>query len=210
MLSRYHGKRVILIVVDGMGWYTLENGLRVKELPTFRYLIKNGIYVKARSVYPSDTKHGHRAIFYGKSEKTIFQILKEKGLKSASISNEKLYEKAFPYGAEIIEVKDLDMDGFVGDDDDIVLTVKKLKDGYSLMFIHLSVDYTSHKYGPYSYQAINDLEDADSQIKEIVRKYPGSILIITADHGMHETLSGGEHGSMHEKDISVPIIIGRV
>ncbi len=209
-ISRYHGKRVILVVVDGMGWYTLENCLNVKELPTFRYLIENGKYVKARTVYPSDTKHGHEAIFYGNSGKTIFQILKEKGLKSASVSNEKLYEKAFPYGAEIIDVKDLDGDGLEGDDDDVVLTIKKLKNNYSLIFVHLSVDWTSHKYGPYSYQAINDLEDADKQIKEIIEKYSDSIMIVTADHGMHETLNGGEHGSMHEKDMIVPIIIGRV
>ena len=64
-----------------------------------------------------------------------------------------------------------------------------------------------HSYGPYSEEYKDAMIRVDSYLEGIISALPEDTLIaIFADHGMHETDDGGNHGALIASDLIIPII----
>jgi predicted AlkP superfamily pyrophosphatase or phosphodiesterase len=64
-----------------------------------------------------------------------------------------------------------------------------------------------HSYGPNSDEYLDAMIRVDGYLEGIVQALPeNTLIVITADHGMHETDDGGNHGTLTAKDMVIPII----
>jgi hypothetical protein len=77
-----------------------------------------------------------------------------------------------------------------------------------LLYIHFhEIDDMGHSYGPESTEYLDAMMFVDGYLEGLYNALPESTLIvITADHGMHETVDGGNHGTLTQKDMIIPII----
>ena len=80
-------------------------------------------------------------------------------------------------------------------------------DNKQLVFTHFhSIDDDATTYGPYAQETLDQILQVDQMVQNLVESFDGTI-IITADHGLHETQSGGTHGRICGEDMLVPYII---
>lgn len=206
-------QHIIIILVDGLGYYQLKKANEVGfSTPFINNLAANGIFIKAHTVYPPVTITAHTALFQF-DHSTIFEKVSENGMKAIVIFGPKIEEELPLSGAKVIIPKDYDGDGTAGDNDVSITSQKVLKnDGPNLLFIHLSVDSTAHRFGPYSEKSFKDIKKTDAYIGMILRElkkldlYKDAIVIVTADHGLHKASSGGAHGTILPDDMTIPII----
>lgn len=199
---------ILLIVVDAMGWNVYSRHNPFPEISSM------GKIYKAKTVLPLMTKEAHLSLFSGsadRNKKQIFEILSEKNLSSLVIASERFFNTV-RINATTVAPPDIDNDGIAGDDDDVAeKTLELLKENPNFVFAHLSIDYTSHRYGPYSEEAKKDLIKMGMLIKKIVSALPAEwLIIITADHGQHQCFEQqlrGCHGSSRQEDVEIPIIL---
>ena len=86
-------------------------------------------------------------------------------------------------------------------------TKKAISTKNQLIFTHFhSIDDDATTYGPYSPEAMAQIYEVDKMVQELTRDFRGTI-IITADHGLHPSGSGGTHGRICNEDMVVPYII---
>jgi len=96
-----------------------------------------------------------------------------------------------------------------GDQDSQVFknSQKAITEKNQLIFTHFhSIDDDATTYGPYSQEAIEQIFQVDRMVLELTREFKGTV-IITADHGLHPTSSGGSHGRICYEDMQVPYIV---
>ena len=206
---------VLFILLDGFGYhqykYAIENGY----LP---FLEKQTEATKALSVYKPVTNAGLAAIITGKypiengvySRKqrelkvdSIFKRAKDLGKKSIYIEGDIGILKT-----EIEPMLNLDNtgDGFT-DDEVYKSTMEAIEKDYNFVFTHFhGIDDSGHTYGDLSLETMEFINKVDTYVEEIVSKWNGKV-IITADHGMHSTEDGGDHGEFRYEDMVVPYII---
>jgi len=77
-----------------------------------------------------------------------------------------------------------------------------------LMYIHFQeIDDMGHEFGPDSDEYESAIIRVDSFLSEIYNALPEkTLLVIFADHGMHTTADGGNHGTLIASDLIIPII----
>jgi predicted AlkP superfamily pyrophosphatase or phosphodiesterase len=64
-----------------------------------------------------------------------------------------------------------------------------------------------HSYGPESKEYQDALVRVDTYISEIYKALPDyTFIVIFADHGMHTTPEGGNHGTLVASDLIIPIL----
>ena len=64
-----------------------------------------------------------------------------------------------------------------------------------------------HGFGPDSPEYQQALVRVDVYLEDIYTKLPeDSLIAIFADHGMHATLDGGNHGTLTPDDLIIPIL----
>jgi len=84
---------------------------------------------------------------------------------------------------------------------------KALESNPDLIFVHFhEIDGAAHAYGPYAAQTMLKIEEMDGYARALCESFDGRV-IITADHGLHETEEGGGHGLFLPEDMLVPYII---
>lgn len=206
---------VLFILLDGFGYhqykYAIENGY----LP---FLGKQPEAIKALSVYKPVTNAGLAAMITGKypiengvySRKqrelqvdSIFKLAGDLGIKAIYIEGDIAILKT-----EVEPVLNLDNngDGFT-DDEVFETTLKAIKEGHNLVFTHFhGIDDSGHTYGDLSLETMEFIKRVDGYVKELVSNWNGKV-IITADHGMHSTEDGGDHGEFRYEDMVVPYLI---
>lgn len=209
------GEKVLSILLDGFSYEQYE--FIKKQYPD---LVLSNIdnTIKARSVYKPVTNAGFAAIISG-VEPSINGVLNRdyRELKSPTIFDyceENGYSHVLIEGnVNILNINtkthlniDLDENGFT--DNEIMDTAKEvLEENYNYTYIHFhSIDEFGHAYGPLADETINQIILIDSYIEEILAEFDGRI-ILTADHGMHKTSTGGDHGDFRFEDLFVPYMV---
>lgn len=217
-MTNYRTNHVILIAVDAMGESTLDYAQRSNATPYWiTKLSDEGRRFTATTTYPSTTRIAFPAMLSGSDNTDAQQIcdfLVSKNKSAIAIGGSGFLDN-IDVRCNKLAPGNLDNDSFAGDDDDVTLAaigeLKNNKD-YSFLFVHLSLDSTCHKDGPYSKESMSDLRATDKSIGSIVSAvnqsalYKDAVIIVTADHGCHETKKGGTHGSKSPEDMNVPVI----
>ncbi len=212
-------EHAVLIILDGTQYAKLQYEIATDILPFLASVgnLKNGL-----TVYPPITTTASASLLTGALPKdtgvygygyrstdltTLFDLAVENGLTVHAVEGASL-----PFNlrnAEVTLSGDRDENGY---SDDNVFTnaldqiEKNLPD---LLYIHFhEIDDMGHTFGPESSEYVNAMIRVDGYLEGIVNALPeGTLIVITADHGMHETVDGGNHGTLTEKDMIIPIII---
>lgn len=75
------------------------------------------------------------------------------------------------------------------------------------MLVHFNgVDEAGHDFGPYHEDTMNKIIEVNGYVEKLVKRWPGKVIVL-ADHGMHKTKEGGDHGEFRVEDMMVPYAI---
>lgn len=213
---------VVLIFLDGFGYYTYQKILKQNLIPN---IIADGAIIPAITVYPPRTTTSSAALLTGLAPnrngvyksgirntdaETIFDKANEKGLTSVAIEGEAL---AFNMpGADVVLSGDSDLNGGT-DDNTFNNAMETLQNGVpNLVWIHFhGIDDMGHTYGPNTDAVFDKVVEVDRYVGQITEILPeNTLIIIFADHGMHssqEEDESGTHGNLIYADMVIPIII---
>lgn len=208
----------VMILLDGLQYGTLENAVNTGKLPFFQQI---GVPEKGLSVYPPITLSASAAILTG----TPPQVNGVYGYGYRDTTQTTLFDLAVGAGKSVTAIEgvslpfnlrnakttlsgDKDGNGFSDDNvfqNSLEIIQNKLPD---LLYIHFhEIDDMGHSYGPDSIQYLSALQRVDGYLEHIIDALPEKTFIaVFADHGMHETTNGGNHGTLTEEDLVVPII----
>lgn len=209
VLSEISNKKVMLIELDGLGFYSIIQDLKIA---------KNYEIEKMRTVLPSISNVALASILSGKlpieTEITsksdrdlqcddIFDDLKKLGKSSVIIEgNSKLIDFS------IDQILNVDTNGDGTNDDEMFESAMKNL-GNDFVFVHFhGFDDVAHSFSPSSVQAKEKLETLWEYVENLAKNFDGSVYV-TADHGQRDTLlldKKGSHGNFLPKDMTVPFI----
>jgi len=182
------GERVMVIELDGLGWEMLEraNAPYMKSLEPGR----------AMAAYPPNSKAGLAALLAIDGETDLFTAAGGRGKTCAYIEGSHV-----PVGASLRPVLSLS-------DGDVYTNAREaLAANPDLIFIHFhGIDDIAQDCGPYARETLDRIEEIDDYVRVLCEKFDGRV-IITADHGLHATEDGGEHGLFMSEDMVVPYIV---
>lgn len=210
-------KQVVIIITDGTQYDKLQNMVAAGELPFFssQEKINSGI-----SVYPPITTSASAALLtsripvhsgvYGYGYRstdltTLFDVIAENEMMGIAVEGASL-----PFNlrnAEVILSGDRDENGY-SDDNVYMNAVEVIQNNLPhLLYIHFhEIDDMGHEFGENSPEYEAALIRVDQYIADIVDLLPSdTLIIITADHGMHTTADGGNHGTLTAADMIIPI-----
>jgi len=104
-------------------------------------------------------------------------------------------------------VLNIDRNGNGTDDEVAESALMALKKDPDLIMVHFhGIDDQGHEAGPYGETTMAKIREIDGYIGQLTESFKG-LIVLTADHGMHETDSGGDHGENVEEDMVVPFLI---
>jgi len=212
---RGNASQVVVIYVDALGWQRYE-----WARPVMRNLTALGPSA-ACDVYPSISNVNAAALITGVMPErsgvdrwerrtmmtdNIIDIALRNGVSAAWIDGPRP-----PVSPDrgIISVNDSDGDG-VTDDEIMDRAIAEYEDSTRLLYVHLyDTDRALHESGPYSQRSLDAMARADAMIGLMVSRLgPGTLLIITADHGGHEIEGGkGDHGTLLPQDMVIPLVL---
>jgi len=212
-------QRAVIILTDGTQYDKLQSMVASRELPFFASQAKINCGI---SVYPPITTSASAALFtgtipahngvYGYGYRsteltTLIDIITKNDGSVIAVEGASL-----PFNlrnAEIILSGDRDNNGF--SDDNVFMnamdvTQNELPD---LLYIHFhEIDDMGHEYGENSTEYETALIRVDQYIAQIVAELPeGTLIVILADHGMHTTADGGNHGTLTAADMLIPVTL---
>jgi len=208
----------VMIFLDGLNYDILTSLIDTGKLPFFEQL--NGVQ-QGITVFPPITTSSSAALLtstlpkenkvygYGyrkTTSKTLFDLFAENGKSVIAVEGHSL---AFNLrNAETILSGDRDENGITNDNVFENSLEVILSDMPDLLYIHFhDIDDMGHQYGPFSSEYEASIIQVDSYLEEIFIRLPEDTLItIFADHGMHKTEDGGNHGTLTAADLIIPII----
>jgi hypothetical protein len=208
----------VMIFLDGLNYDILTSLIDAGKLPFFEQFtnIQQGI-----TVYPPITTSSSAALLtstppkenkvygYGyrtTTSKILFDLFAENGKSVTAVEGHSL---AFNLrNAETILSGDRDKNGFTNDnvfENSLEVISSDMPD---LLYIHFhDIDDMGHQFGPFSKEYETAIIQVDSYLEEIFTTLPeGTLITIFADHGMHKTEDGGNHGTLTAADLVIPII----
>ncbi len=210
-------QQVVIILTDGTQYDKLQSMIATGELPFFASQEKIHLGL---SVYPPITTTASAAFLtstlpssngvYGYGYRstdltTLFDVVTDNGGKVVAVEGASL-----PFNlrnAEIILSGDRDTNGY--SDDNVYLNALEViqSDLPDLLYVHFhEIDDMGHEFGENSAEYEAALTRVDQYIAEIVDALPGdTLIIIMADHGMHTTADGGNHGTLAAADMLIPV-----
>jgi len=215
----YHlqnGERVMIIVLDGWGWYMHQYFAYSQPFLATQYRRK------AHTVFPPFTPVVMSSIFTGQLPNVHGVHDRTTRTMSAPDIFENAYNQGFSStlvqgGVNIVAASErphlVPNLGHVFETDRGVFEAAMARiDDSDLLFIHFnSVDDISHTYGPYTPQVGEAMELIDEFVSELVQAREG-VAIILGDHGQHllgETDRVGDHLWISHEDIFVPYVVIR-
>ena len=213
-------RRVLILSIDGLR----PDAISLAPMPTLTALMYSGAYtLSARTIYPSSTLPSHTSMLSGLCPKKhgvnwndylpengyaqvtdLFDIAHAAGLQTVMyVGKEKLRQITEPSSTDIFEYIN---------DRDLVITEKLIENfpaDFDLMFIHFpTADAMGHVYGWLSGEQLSVLYRADQAFGKLFAELEArglreeTLIIITADHGGHNTT----HGSSLPEDMTIPWI----
>lgn len=209
----------VMILLDGLQYEKLMQLIEAGKLSFFQQYqdsIKKGL-----TVYPSISTSASAALLtsappqvngvfgygYRSTETvTLFDLAAEAGLSVKAVEGDSL---AFNLrNAETVLNGDRDGDGF-SDDNVFENSLDVIQSGMpELMYIHFhNIDDLGHSFGPNSPEYAEAIIHVNDYLAEIYETLPSDTLIaIFADHGMHTTKEGGNHGTLTADDLMIPVL----
>jgi predicted AlkP superfamily pyrophosphatase or phosphodiesterase len=218
--------RVLIVTFDGLR----PDAIAEAKMTNVLALMQSGAYtLNAQTIMPSLTLPAHSSMFVGTCPAKhivrwneyvpengyargvdVFDLAQAAGLQTAMVvGKEKL--------RQITEPASTDYFAFIDETDKIddFTTVEKLAlnqilQGFNLMFVHFpNGDLAGHEFGWMSRQQIKAYTKDDKSFGLLVQSlkdhgmYDSTIIIVTADHGGHDTT----HGTDSTEDMTIPWII---
>ena len=216
--SSTQARHGVMILLDGTQYATLQAMISTGDLP---FLQSVGEIQQGLTVYPPVTVASSAALLTGAppnvnqvyghgyrstESTTLFDIASEAGLSVVAVEGASL-----PFNLRNADTTlSGDRDGNGWSDDNVYTNALNVIETNmpDLLYIHFhEVDDMGHAYGPDSDEYHDALIRVDSYLAKIVAALPEDTLIaIFADHGMHATEDGGNHGSLIASDLIIPII----
>lgn len=211
-------ERAVLIILDGTQYAKLQYEAASGNLP---FLAGTGGLQNGLTVYPPITTTASASLLTGAPPQktqvfgygyrsteltTLFDLAVENGLSVHAVEGDSL-----PFNLRNTEVTlsgDRDQNGY-SDDNVFANALEVIETGLpDLLYIHFhEIDDMGHSYGPNSAEYLDAMIRVDGYLEGIVQALPkGTLIVITADHGMHETDDGGNHGTLVASDMVIPII----
>ncbi len=215
---------VLLLFLDGLGYIRYQEALDEGLIPALERLDRPLLGI---TTYPPVTavstaslltgtepsRHGveTRGIRTTDSE-TLFDVAREAGLQVVAVEGDAL---AFNLrGAEVMLSGDRDGNG--GTDDNVLAnTLSVLDKGMpDLLFVHFhGIDDQGHEVGPGAEPEEDKIREVDAAVGQILEALPaGTLVVIFADHGMHQVEEEGRrgnHGHLIPQDMLIPIWVFR-
>jgi hypothetical protein len=214
--------RVVLIFLDAFGYVRYTEALEAGLIPNMSAL---GEPLVGLTTYPPITSVSSASLLTGAppevhgvdqrgirktDTETLFDVAVSAGLSPVAVEGESL---SFALrNAEPQLSADFDGDGST---DDNVLTnaLSVLRSGTpDVFFIHFhGIDDAGHTYGPGAPEECAAITEEDAAVGRIMELLPsGTLVIIFADHGMHDVDEEGRlgnHGHLVERDMFIPIFL---
>ncbi|MFW5714370.1 MAG: alkaline phosphatase family protein [Brevefilum sp.] len=210
----------LMILLDGLQFEKLMQLIETEKLSFFQQ--HQDEIQKGLTVYPSISTSASAALLtsappqvngvfgygYRSTETvTLFDLATQAGLVVKAVEGDSL---AFNLrNAETMLSGDRDGDGF-SDDNVLENSLDVIRSGMpELMYIHFhNIDDLGHSFGPNSAEYVEAIIRVDGYLAEIYETLPNNTLIaIFADHGMHVTEEGGNHGTLVADDMIIPILL---
>ena len=221
-LTERSAERVALIFLDGFGYVRYTEALADGLIPNLaglgRPLVAVTTYppitaVSTASLLTAATPDVHGVDQRGirtTDRETLFDIAASAGLETVAVEGERL---AFNLrGADLQLSADLDSNGST-DDNVLSNALGVLADGApDLLYVHFhGIDDAGHSYGPGAPEECVAIREEDAAVGRILELLPkGTLVVIFADHGMHEVDEegrAGNHGHLVERDMFIPIFL---
>lgn len=212
--------KVCLIGIDALGWYIFNE--RRKYMPFLSKMHDKCSHIIS-SIMPTITPvnfacmvtgtnanvHGAKTFLHPIKCQSLFDILKDNNMESAGIGI-KAYTGSELLGRHATHriLYRADKDGYY--DKGLPSVIKDTVETINPHFILAQMgmpDTVMHKFGPSSEKIIPMLEKTDEVLSVIIPYLikEGYGVIVTSDHGQHDTEKGGSHGSAMASDRLVPL-----
>ncbi|HUG33725.1 MAG TPA: alkaline phosphatase family protein [Anaerolineales bacterium] len=216
-----HASRVLILSIDGLR----PDAIALAPMPNLLALMQNSAYsLNAQTVFPSVTLVSHASMLVGVCPSKhgvnwndyipengfafgtdLFDIAHAAGLQTVMhVGKEKLQQ--------VTEPSSLDIFTYVNDRDTVVADrlIAEFPGNFGLLFVHFPlVDGMGHVFGWMSSQQLSVAFRADEALGMILAELDArglrdeTLIIITADHGGHDTT----HGSSLPVDMTIPWIV---
>lgn len=222
-LTTERAAHVLIVLVDGFGYLRYQEAVEMGDAPFFASLAPP---LRGMTIYPPVTVvamgslltgappevHGvtRRGMGRTTAVETLFDVAANAGLRVVAVEG-----YAVPFGlrnAEIVLSGDRDGDGFT-DDNVLDNALAVLEAGApELLFVHFhGIDDAGHDVGPGAPAERAAVTRVDAAVQALVEALPpDTLVLILADHGMHVTEGGGDHGHLIERDMLIPIFVFRI
>jgi predicted AlkP superfamily pyrophosphatase or phosphodiesterase len=175
--------------------------------------------------YPPSTRVGSAALLTGArpqvngvdgrsvrstEAETIFDLASAAGMRVVAVEGEAL---AFNLRAAEVQLSG-DRDGNGGTDDNVLSNaLAALEAGPpDLFYVHFhGIDDAGHTYGPGAPEEEAIIREVDAAVGRLLAALPDhTLVIIFADHGMHDVEEegrSGNHGNLIDRDMFIPIFV---
>lgn len=213
--------RVLILSIDGFR----PDAIELTPMPNLQALMQEGAYsLVAQTIFPSSTLPSHASMLTGlcpedhgvnwndyipglgyANGNDIFDLANAAGLRTVMlVGKEKLRQLTEPESTDVFE--------FINDRDLVIAAraAELIPQGFGLMFIHFATpDGMGHMYGWLSPEQFSVLFRADEALQIILNALEqagmreDTLIIITADHGGHNTT----HGTSQLEDMTIPWIV---
>ena len=214
-------RRVLILSIDGLR----PDAIALAPMPNLLALMESSAYtLNAQTVHPSVTLISHTSMLTGLCPSKhgvywndylpllgyakgtdLFDLAHAAGMQTVMyVGKEKL--------RQITEPSSTDVFTYINDRD-LVITeqlIANFPQDFRLLFVHFPTpDWMGHEYGWLSWQQLSVIFRADEALGQILAELSArglreeTLIIITADHGGHETT----HGSSQPEDMTIPWIV---
>jgi predicted AlkP superfamily pyrophosphatase or phosphodiesterase len=208
--------RVLIVSFDGLR----PDAISLAPMQNMLALMQSGAYtLTAQTIFPSSTLPSHTSMLSGlcvaKHHVTwndyipingyargtdLFDLAHAAGLRTVMIvGKEKLRQITEPDSTDVFE--------FIGSgENDIVARASlEIQKGFGVMFVHFpNGDFMGHEFGWLSKEQLSAYRDGDAALGQLLELLDdGTLVIVTADHGGHNTT----HGSDSPEDMTIPWIV---
>ncbi len=207
-------KKVMAVLLDGFSYNQFKMADKKSDIPFLNKYFK----YPALSVYTPVTNAGFAAIITGQNPNVngvhdrSYRDMNVDSIFKYALDNNKsslLLEGDIKILNTEIEPElhiDINKNGEI-DDEIYESALMAAQEDYDLIFIHFhGIDDRGHSFGPYAEETLGYIKTIDEYLKNLSEVWEGAI-IITPDHGMHETVEGGGHGICYQSDMIVPYFI---
>ena len=213
---------VLLLFLDGLGYVRYTEAQRDGLVP---HLAALGEPLVGLTAYPPCTSVATASLLTGAppavhgadrrgsrqtEAETLFDVAAAAGLRVVAVEGEAL---AFNLRSAEMQLSG-DRDGNGSTDDNVLANaLAVLEAGMpDLFFVHFhGIDDAGHTYGPGAREECIAIQTEDAAVGQLIEAVPpGTLIIIFADHGMHQVDEEGRlgnHGHLIERDMFIPIFV---